>query len=127
MFTSSAKSEVFSLLILLEWITLKYLDFFTFTIWKVPVFEVFLVRIFLYLDLIRRDTLYLSTFSLNAGKYGPEKLQIRTLFTQYFLWRFWRTYVKNPVIIPITFDHCWNCHPCFWINDPSVKLTQSAL
>ena len=28
------------------------------------------------------DTSYHSVFSLNAGKYGPEKLQIRTLFTQ---------------------------------------------
>ena len=25
---------------------------------------------------------YLSVFSPNAGKYGPEKLRIRTLFTQ---------------------------------------------
>ena len=33
---------------------------------------------------IRRDAKYLSVFSLNAGKYGPEKLQIRTLFTQWF-------------------------------------------
>ena len=29
-----------------------------------------------------RDMEYLSVFSLNAGKYGPEKLQIRTLFKQ---------------------------------------------
>ena len=28
------------------------------------------------------DTEYLSVFNPNAGKYGPEKLQIRTLFTQ---------------------------------------------
>ena len=27
-------------------------------------------------------TLYLSVFSPNAGKYGPEKLRIRILFTQ---------------------------------------------
>ena len=33
---------------------------------------------------IRRDAEYLSVFSLNAGKYGPEKLQIQTLFTQWF-------------------------------------------
>ena len=31
------------------------------------------------------NTPYLSTFSPNAGKYGPEKLQIRTLSTQWFL------------------------------------------
>ena len=42
-----------------------------------------MVRIFLHSDWIRRDTPYLSVFSPNVGKYGPEKLQIRTLFTQY--------------------------------------------
>ena len=45
-------------------------------------FGVFLVRIFLHLDWIRRDTPYLSVFSPNAGNYGPEKLRIQTLFTQ---------------------------------------------
>ena len=52
------------------------------TEWKVSAFGVFLVRIFLYSDWIRRDTLYLSVFSPNARKYGPEKLLIQTLFTQ---------------------------------------------
>ena len=44
------------------------------TAWKVSVFGVFLVRVFLHLERIRRDTLYLhlSVFSPNAGKYGPE-------------------------------------------------------
>ena len=40
------------------------------------VFVVFLVRIFLHF------VLKISVFSLNAGKYGPEKLRTRTLFTQ---------------------------------------------
>ena len=40
-----------------------------------------MVRIFPHLECIQRDTEYLSIFSLNAGKYGEEKLQIRTLFT----------------------------------------------
>ena len=31
---------------------------------------------------IRRYTRYLSVFSSNAGKYGPEQLRIQTLFTQ---------------------------------------------
>ena len=53
-----------------------------FTAWKMSVFVVFLVRIFPYLDWIRRDTDYLSIFSPNAWKYGPEKLRIRTLFTR---------------------------------------------
>ena len=61
--------------------------FFTLTYitWKVSVFGVFLVRTFPYLDWIRRDTPYLSVISPNAGKYGPEKLQIRALLTQCLL------------------------------------------
>ena len=55
-----------------------------FTAWKVSVFGVFLVRIFLHSDWMPRDILYLSIFSLNASKYGPEKLQVWTLFTEYF-------------------------------------------
>ena len=46
------------------------------------VFGVFLVRIFLPLDLIQKDTECLSIVRPNAGKYRPEKLQIRALFTQ---------------------------------------------
>ena len=52
------------------------------TAWKMSVFGVFLVRIFPYLDWIQRDTPYPSLFGPNVGKYGPEKLRIRTLFTQ---------------------------------------------
>ena len=33
------------------------------------------------------DTPYLSVFSPNAGKYGPEKLRIRKLFTQCGSWK----------------------------------------
>ena len=51
------------------------------TPWKVSVFWVCLVRIFLDSDWTRRDTPHLSVFSPNAGKYELEKLQIRTLFT----------------------------------------------
>ena len=40
---------------------------------KLPDTEFFLVRIFPHSDRIRRDTKYLSVFSPNAGKYGPEK------------------------------------------------------
>ena len=53
--------------------------------WKVSVFGVFLVCIFRHLDWIWRDTPYLSIFSPNAGKYWPEKLRIRTFFTQWDL------------------------------------------
>ena len=53
---------------------------------------------------IRRDTEYLPVFILNAGKYGPEKLRIRTLFTQCYLlvnaiyiWQLclFMTYIRN--------------------------------
>ena len=39
------------------------------------------------------DTLYLSVFKSNAGKYGPEKLRTRTLFTK-----------KNEDIYCITYE-----------------------
>ena len=41
-----------------------------------------MVSSFKYLDRIRGDTDYLSVFSSNAGKYGPENFRISTLFTQ---------------------------------------------
>ena len=53
-------------------------------VWKVSVFGDFLVYFFLHLDWIRIDTGYLSVFSPNAGKYGPEKLQMQKLFTQWY-------------------------------------------
>ena len=56
------------------------------TAWKVSVFGVFLVRISPHLDWMRRDTPFLFVFSPNAGKYGQEKLRIRTLFTQCNSW-----------------------------------------
>ena len=40
---------------------------------KCPNTEFFLVRIFPHSDRIWRDTEYLSVFSPNVGKYGPEK------------------------------------------------------
>ena len=58
--------------------------FETFTALKVSVFGVFLVHFFSHLDRKRRVTKYLSVFSSNAGKYGPEKLRICTLFKQWF-------------------------------------------
>ena len=55
---------------------------YTYTTWEVSVFGVFLVPIFPHLEWIQRDTLYLSVFS---PKNGPERLQIRTLFTHWYL------------------------------------------
>ena len=46
--------------------------------WKVSVFGVILVRIFPHSDWTRRDREYLSVFSPNAGKCGPEKFRIRS-------------------------------------------------
>ena len=42
------------------------------TAWKLFVFGVILVRIFPHSNWIRRDTPYLSVFSSNAEKCGPE-------------------------------------------------------
>ena len=53
----------------------------TITAWEVSVFGNSLVRIFLHLDWIRRDTPNLFVFSPNEGKYGPRKLRIRKLST----------------------------------------------
>ena len=52
------------------------------TTWKMSVFGVFLVRIFPHSDWIRTDMEHLFAFTPNAGKYGPKKLRIRTLFMQ---------------------------------------------
>ena len=41
-----------------------------------------IIRISPYSGRMRENTPYLSVFSLNVGKYLPEKLWIRTLFTQ---------------------------------------------
>ena len=47
---------------------------------KCPNTKFFLVRILPHLDWIRRDTPYLSVFSLNAGGYGPEITQYLNTF-----------------------------------------------
>ena len=52
---------------------------------KSSVYGVFLVRIFPHSDWIRRFT-EISIFSPNAGKRGPDKLRIRTFFTQWMWW-----------------------------------------
>ena len=57
-----------------------------YTAWKVPVFGVILVHIFPHSDWIRGDTPYLSVFSSNTEKCGPQYLRIRTLFTQCYLY-----------------------------------------
>ena len=54
----------------------------TITGWKVFAFGIFLVRLFLHTNWMRRFTLQLSVFSPSIGKYGPEKFRTRTLFAQ---------------------------------------------
>ena len=65
------------------------------TAWKVSVFGVFLVSPFTHSDWIRRDTEHLSVFSPNVGKYRPEKLRIRTLFTQCVMKGYGLDFAKN--------------------------------
>ena len=48
--------------------------------------RIFLVRILPHSEWIGRDREYLSVFSPNMGKYGPDNLQIRTLFTQSYIY-----------------------------------------
>ena len=65
---------------------------------KCPNMEFFLVGIFPHSDSIRRDTLYLSVFSPNAGKYGPEK----TPYLDTFHTVFDSPYIKRDQIFTIT-------------------------
>ena len=79
------------------------------------VFGVIMVRIFPHSYWIRRDIAYLSVFGQNAGKYGPEKLPIRTYFTQW---------VPLTLTVPLLslgheIKHCYfhelwfaNCNTC---------------
>ena len=62
------------------------------TAWKVSTFVVFLVHIFLHSDWLLRVTSFLSLFSPNVEKYGPEKLLIRALFAQWTLHLFFYYY-----------------------------------
>ena len=43
-------------------------------------------------------TKYLSVFSPNTGKCGPEYLRIRTLFTQYYVFAQISSYFNDPLI-----------------------------
>ena len=74
--------------------------------WKVYVFGIFLVRI----------SPYLSVFSPNVVKYGPEKLQIRTLFTQRIslLWTPFRSSPLEVLLYNFTEITLW--HGCSPVN-----------
>ena len=53
---------------------------------KCPNTEYFLLRIFSHSDWIWRDTKYLSVFSPNAGKYGPENTPYLDTFHTALVW-----------------------------------------
>ena len=50
-------------------------------------------------DWIRRDTLYLSVFSPNAGKWRPDYLRIRTIITQCIKSIFIHNIVNTSVVL----------------------------
>ena len=87
--------------------------------WKVSVLGVILVLIFPHSDWIRRDTRYLSVFSPNAGKYGPELTPNLSTFDAVFIkcigWRFvedfvsYQKYVVSAAIClyPIFREYFW--------------------
>ena len=59
---------------------------------------------------MRRDTMYLSAFSLNAGKYGPEKVQIRPFFTQWKsskLFNYSEIITDKPPIVVLLWTGMW--------------------
>ena len=59
---------------------------------------------------IRRDTLYLSAFSPNTGKYGPEKLRIRPFFTQWKsskVFKYSEIITDKPLIVVLLWTGMW--------------------
>ena len=85
------------------------------TAWKVSVFGVFLVHIFPHLDWTRGDPPYLSVSSLNAGKNGPEKLRIRTLFLH---WKsqVWSALVDERKHLLLLFPRYLSCYVIYQIH-----------
>ena len=82
-------------------------------------FGVFLVTTFSRSDLIRRDTRYLSVFSQNAGKYGPEKLQIQTLFTQCCCLTTIISQSEKEYFIILDMFNYFLCNSTLWLSEIS--------
>ena len=61
---------------------------------------------------------YLSVFSPNAGKYGPQKLSIWTLFTQ---WQ-WSKSVRNKLLLKFGYSHRTNVFILFNENLKKRKI-----
>ena len=55
------------------WYYCQFWTWYYYCVKSVQIRSFFLVRIFPYLDWVRRDTPYISVFSPNEVKYGPEK------------------------------------------------------
>ena len=62
--------------------------------WKVSKYGVFSDP---YFPVFGLNTEYLSVFSPNTGKYGPEKIRIWTLFTQFYIKFFFLDLKKNSI------------------------------
>ena len=99
---------------------LIFIFLMTLTAWKMSVFGVFLVRIFLHSDWIRRHNLSVS--SPDTGKYGPEKLRIRALFTQYLI------LVIRILLLFFFFEHVLTLRKkwSFTLRISSINATKSA-
>ena len=88
------------------------------TVWNVSKYGVFLVRILPHLDWIQKDTKYLSVFSPNAGKYGPEKIPSLDTFHAVHLWwtMFWDVnYIDKNNLSQVS-DEVLNTHLFFKEN-----------
>ena len=97
---------------------------------KCPNTDFFLVRIFPRLDWIRTDTSYLSVFSPNARKYGPEKtLYLNTFHAVYFtcshsLSFFFLRFTTRCHLLPFVITRCvtW-CHSLSFVVTPCHSLS----
>ena len=85
--------------------------------WKMFVFAVFLICIFQHSDWIRWDTPYLSVFSPDAGKYGPKKLRIWTLYAMNN-----NSNNNNIIIIHASYEQCSKCF--MWTLDNWLWLVR---
>ena len=67
-----------------------------------------LIKVFVSIKLSLREKyphskFFWSVFNPNAGKYGPEELRIRTLFTQYLSLYYLK---KNDLLSVVEFPYC---------------------
>ena len=86
---------------------------------SVQIRSFFLVHIFPHSDWIRRETEYLSSFSPNAGKYGPEKSPV--------FWHFSRSGVVFVIILllPIIILFEEILHDIFEWKHENIKILLS--